>query len=282
MARPAAAVAVETRASIGLAVRTAVIGASFAIGSMRTFSARSFTRPVKLDPPWPCQPWALRSCGVTSTESGGNRCTRVRFRDVRRRDPPQSRAERKERTRQNLLDVTLRLIAQRSLASLSLREVARDAGIVPTAFYRHFESMDALGVELVDESMRPLRQMIRDARRGQAAHGDIIKGTVAILGRARAGPSGPVPVPDPRALRRGDGGAPRHRHRAAAVHQRTRPSTWPGSPPGSTGRSDDLEMAADLMVSAMLADRHGAARGRPASHRGRAARSSTAPSGNCA
>src|SRR5437588_4894150 len=68
-----------------------------------------------------------------------------------------SRAERKERTRQNLLDVTLTMISNRSLASLSLREVARAAGVVPTAFYRHFESMDALGVELVDESMRPLR-----------------------------------------------------------------------------------------------------------------------------
>ena len=45
---------------------------------------------------------------------------------------------------------------------------------MPTAFYRHFESMDALGVELVDECMRPLRQMIRDARRGVAGHGDII------------------------------------------------------------------------------------------------------------
>jgi AcrR family transcriptional regulator len=41
-----------------------------------------------------------------------------------------SRADRKERTRQRLLDVTFRLIADRSLASISLREVARDAGIV--------------------------------------------------------------------------------------------------------------------------------------------------------
>ena len=98
-------------------------------------------------------------------------------------EAPRSRAERKEATRQRLLDVTLKLIANRSLASISLREVARDAGIVPTAFYRHFESMDALGVELVDESMRPLRQMIRDARRGVASHGDIIKGTVEILAR---------------------------------------------------------------------------------------------------
>ena len=94
-----------------------------------------------------------------------------------------SRAERKERTRQRLLDATLTLVTKRSLASVSLREVARDAGIVPTAFYRHFDSMDALGVELVDECMRPLRQMLRDARRGAAGHGDIIKQTVKVLGQ---------------------------------------------------------------------------------------------------
>src|SRR5579875_648074 len=94
---------------------------------------------------------------------------------------PRSRAERKEATRQKLLDVTLKLISSRSLASISLREVAREAGIVPTAFYRHYDSMDALGVDLVDECMRPLRQMIRDARRGVASHGDIIQGTVATL-----------------------------------------------------------------------------------------------------
>jgi AcrR family transcriptional regulator len=80
----------------------------------------------------------------------------------------QTRAERKERTRQRLLEVTLRLIEDRSLASLSLREVAKDAGIVPTAFYRHYASMDALGVDLVDVSMRPLRQMIRVVRRAIA------------------------------------------------------------------------------------------------------------------
>src|SRR3978361_1524820 len=72
-------------------------------------------------------------------------------------------------------------MADRSLSSISLREVARDAGIVPTAFYRHFASMDELGVELVDESMRPLRQMMREARRGRVTHGDIIAETVATL-----------------------------------------------------------------------------------------------------
>jgi AcrR family transcriptional regulator len=75
-----------------------------------------------------------------------------------------SRQERKQRTRQALLDAALDLLGDRGFASLSLREVAKQAGIVPTAFYRHFASMDDLGVALVEESMRSLRHMIRSAR----------------------------------------------------------------------------------------------------------------------
>ncbi|MFF0814486.1 TetR family transcriptional regulator [Rhodococcus sp. NPDC003318] len=80
----------------------------------------------------------------------------------------ESRAERKERTRAALLDGALGLLADRSLSGLSLREVARSAGIVPTAFYRHFASMDELGVALVEDSMRMLRRMLREARRDPA------------------------------------------------------------------------------------------------------------------
>nr|WP_296778578.1 TetR family transcriptional regulator [Rhodococcus sp. (in: high G+C Gram-positive bacteria)] len=78
---------------------------------------------------------------------------------------PGTRAERKERTRQALIDGTLDLLRDRSFASVSLREVTRSAGIVPTAFYRHFSSMEDLGVALVEDSMRMLRQMLRDARK---------------------------------------------------------------------------------------------------------------------
>lgn len=63
----------------------------------------------------------------------------------------ESRVERKERTRQALLEGTLALAADRGFAALSLREIARSAGIVPTAFYRHFASLDELGTALVDE-----------------------------------------------------------------------------------------------------------------------------------
>lgn len=81
----------------------------------------------------------------------------------------ETRAERKERTRQALLETTLDLVGQRSFDSISLREVARGAGIVPTAFYRHFASMDDLGVTLVEDSMRVLRRTLRDGRRDLAA-----------------------------------------------------------------------------------------------------------------
>ena len=61
------------------------------------------------------------------------------------------------------------LVADRSFSSLSLREVAKAAGIVPTAFYRHFASMEDLGVTLVEDSMRVLRSMLREGRRDLAA-----------------------------------------------------------------------------------------------------------------
>ena len=163
----------------------------------------------------------------------------------------QSRAERKEATRQRLLDVTLRLIATRSLDSISLREVARAAGIVPTAFYRHFESMDQLGVELVDDCMRSLRQMIRDARRGVASHGDIIEGTIEVLGRqVREHPD------QFRFLVRERYGGVRQVRRAIDTELTLFTSELAVDlarlTAGFDWSSEDLEMTADLMVAAML------------------------------
>ena len=75
------------------------------------------------------------------------------------------RDERKLQTRQALLDAALRLTRQGGgIAAISLREVAREAGVVPTAFYRHFRDMDELGLALVDEVCLRLRQIIREAR----------------------------------------------------------------------------------------------------------------------
>ncbi|MEU7768236.1 TetR family transcriptional regulator [Nocardia sp. NPDC049190] len=80
-----------------------------------------------------------------------------------------TRGERKERTRRALLDGTLALAADRGFAALSLREIARTAGIVPTAFYRHFASLDDLGATLVDDGVTALRLALRDVRRNADA-----------------------------------------------------------------------------------------------------------------
>ncbi|MEU1526086.1 TetR family transcriptional regulator [Nocardia rhamnosiphila] len=80
-------------------------------------------------------------------------------------DQGASRVERKERTRQALLVGTLALAAERGFGALSLREIARSAGIVPTAFYRHFDSLEDLGATLVDEGVQALRLALRQLRR---------------------------------------------------------------------------------------------------------------------
>ena len=62
------------------------------------------------------------------------------------------RAIQKEKTRRALIDAAFnQLSAEKSFSNLSLREVAREAGIAPTSFYRHFNDMDELGLEMVDE-----------------------------------------------------------------------------------------------------------------------------------
>lgn len=90
-----------------------------------------------------------------------------------------SRAEQKERTRQAIISAAFsQLSAEKSFASLSLREVAREAGIAPTSFYRHFADMDELGLTLVDEAGLMLRQLMRQARLRIEKNGSVINTSV--------------------------------------------------------------------------------------------------------
>ena len=93
----------------------------------------------------------------------------------------ETRGERKERTRRAILDAALRLSEQTGLGGLSLRQVAKEVGIVPTAFYRHFASIDELGLALVDESFSSLRAMIRDVRRGTPSIEEVVDRSVQVL-----------------------------------------------------------------------------------------------------
>src|SRR3954464_7635288 len=95
--------------------------------------------------------------------------------------PPETRGAKKERTRRAILDAALRLSEQTGLIGLSLRQVAKEVGIVPTAFYRHFASIDELGLALVEESFTSLRAMIRDVRRGNPPLEEIVDRSVQVL-----------------------------------------------------------------------------------------------------
>ncbi|MDD2163591.1 HTH-type transcriptional repressor FabR [Glaesserella parasuis] len=85
------------------------------------------------------------------------------------------RAIQKEKTRRALVDAAFnQLTADKSFSNLSLREVAREAGIAPTSFYRHFKDMDELGLAMVDESGLILRQLMRQARKRLEKGGSVI------------------------------------------------------------------------------------------------------------
>ncbi len=90
------------------------------------------------------------------------------------------RQAQKQQTRQSLLDAGLRLLEHQNLSSLGLRELTREVGVSPAAFYRHFPGMADLGVALVAESLGSLHTMVRDVLAGSGDSADIIDRTVAI------------------------------------------------------------------------------------------------------
>lgn len=90
-----------------------------------------------------------------------------------------TRAQQKEKTRRAIIDAAFQLLSQeRSYSSLSLREVAREAGLAATSFYRHFEDMEELGLTLVDEGGVALRQLMRKARQRIKDRGEVIDTSV--------------------------------------------------------------------------------------------------------
>lgn len=87
-----------------------------------------------------------------------------------------ARAQQKQQTRRTIIRAALEgLNADRSFGSLSLREVARNAGIAPTSFYRHFKDMDDLGVNLVSESADVLKDLMQKKELVKASD-NLVKG----------------------------------------------------------------------------------------------------------
>ena len=166
-------------------------------------------------------------------------------------ETPASRRARKEQTRQAILDAALDIADQESLSTVSLRRVTKAVGIVPTAFYRHFASLDELGLALVDQSFASLREMLRDVRRTTTELTSVIAGSVQVLVEhvhqrrqhfrfiARERMSGPPVVRD----------AIRHE---LELFERELATDLARLPDSQEWSSDDLRIMANLIVTAMV------------------------------
>jgi AcrR family transcriptional regulator len=97
--------------------------------------------------------------------------------------PPDTEAAHARKTgisRDDLLAAALRLIGpHRSVSTLSLREVAREAGIAPNSFYRQFRDMDELAVALIALAGQSLRRIVGAARhRADRSNRGIVRGSL--------------------------------------------------------------------------------------------------------
>ncbi len=166
---------------------------------------------------------------------------------------PKRGEDRKSHTRQSLLDAALKLVADNhSFGSLSLREVTREVGVVPAAFYRHFRDMQELGLELVDESFRNLRELLRKARAAALPDERIVRQSVDVVltaartnrlyfefvGRERFGGSSLIRSAIQKEIR--------------LIVSELATDLGRLAPPGRW-TTEDLQMLAGLMVNAMVA-----------------------------
>lgn len=75
------------------------------------------------------------------------------------------KSQQRLKTHRALMVAAIKLMSDdRSFSSISLREVTREAGVVPATFYRHFNEMDDLAVELVDYCFRPMGSLVIGVR----------------------------------------------------------------------------------------------------------------------
>jgi AcrR family transcriptional regulator len=85
-------------------------------------------------------------------------------------------------TREDIVAAALKLVGpQRSVSSLSLREVAREAGIAPNSFYRHFHDMDELAVALIELAGSSLRRIIGAARSRVRSNASVVRSSVEVF-----------------------------------------------------------------------------------------------------
>ncbi|WP_151709080.1 HTH-type transcriptional repressor FabR [Acinetobacter brisouii] len=101
---------------------------------------------------------------------------------VQAKSPARSAGRKATITKEELFQATLNLIGpEKSISALSLREVAREAGIAPNSFYRHFKDIDELAIELINRAGVVLRKIIREARLKASKQESIIRTSVEVF-----------------------------------------------------------------------------------------------------
>ena len=84
--------------------------------------------------------------------------------------------------KRQLMDAAMRLLARQQQAeALSLRELAREAGLNHNTFYRHFDSLGQLQVQLMDEFTAQLREGTRAARADVSREPSVVRRVVGWL-----------------------------------------------------------------------------------------------------
>lgn len=85
-------------------------------------------------------------------------------------------------SRDDVIAAALALLEpHRSVSSLSLREVARQAGIAPNSFYRQFRDMDELALALIDRAGSSLREVIGAARQRALTQRSVVRASVEVF-----------------------------------------------------------------------------------------------------
>lgn len=84
--------------------------------------------------------------------------------------------------KRQLLDAAVRLLARQQAGdTLSLRELAREAGLNHNTFYRHFDNLVELQAELMDDFSTQLRQGVSAARADVARDPSVVRRVVGWL-----------------------------------------------------------------------------------------------------
>ena len=81
-----------------------------------------------------------------------------------------------------LIQAALRLITEsRSLTSLGLRELAREAGLNPNTFYRHFRNLDEFGLQVLGYIAEEMKAGVRELRQMADSSEQASRDTVAFV-----------------------------------------------------------------------------------------------------